>query len=293
MSLPDAAQEGGYAVASFEDAPAAATRSPSLTWTVFARAGIASTVQRIQRGEGALLAINLSLIAAQGAGWKLAVAQALVSGLTIALMYAYNDFYDAPADWNNPKKDRALISTYMEHRSRWLTAIFTLKFATVGLALAMLGTAPAAAVIGVMLVNLTYSHVLKGVPVLDVAWCGVWGTLYAAIVGAPLWMLLLVGLMTAICHLYQALDDRVPDAANGITTTAVRSPTLSRAVLVTLSALLFVVLREPLGAPWACSAAAPLALLFVGGSPATGWLLTKVYFGVVWLYLLGIAGAAG
>ena len=35
--------------------------------------------------------------------------------------------------------------------------------------------------------------------------------------------LVLIGLMTAVCHLYQALDDRTADAANAITTTAVRS----------------------------------------------------------------------
>ena len=38
------------------------------------------------------------------------------SVLAILVMYAFNDLYDAPVDWNNPKKDRALIATWIEHR---------------------------------------------------------------------------------------------------------------------------------------------------------------------------------
>ena len=99
--------------------------------------------------------------------------------------------------------------------------------------------------------------------------------------------------MTSVCHLYQTLDDRTSDAANGITTTAVRSATLSRNVLVALALLLFVVLRAPLGLAWALTAFTPVALYAAFGRPRTGWLLTKVYFGVVWLYLLEAARAIG
>jgi hypothetical protein len=99
--------------------------------------------------------------------------------------------------------------------------------------------------------------------------------------------------MTAICHLFQAVDDRVPDASNGIRTTAVRSPALARNVLVVLSLLLFLVLRAPLGTASALTAFTPLAIFFLVGSPATGWLLAKAYFGFMWLCVLGITGAAG
>ena len=99
--------------------------------------------------------------------------------------------------------------------------------------------------------------------------------------------------MTAVCHLFQTLDDRVPDAANGIRTTAVRSPILAGNVLIVLSLLVFLTLRAPLGAAGALTAFTPLALFFAVRNPGTAWLLTKAYFGVVWLYLLGISGAAG
>jgi 4-hydroxybenzoate polyprenyltransferase len=140
-----------------------------------------------------------------------------------------------------------------------------------------------AALAAVMGANVLYSILLKGVPVADVIWCGLWGALYAVIVTASPVLWVLVGLMTAICHLYQALDDRIADAANAITTTAVRSRTLSTAVLSVLSVLLCAVLRAPLGDVWALSAFVPLAIYFV----------TKAYFAVMWLSVLGLIRATG
>ena len=37
----------------------------------------------------------------------------------------------------------------------------------------------------------------------------------------------------------------------------------------------------------------PLALFFAVANPGIAWLLTKAYFGLVWLYLLGLPGATG
>lgn len=295
MDSRDAAKPWGDTPSSFAPPPRVAVAVPlrPTAATAIAWAGIASTLHRVQRGEGALLAVNVSLIAWHWPGLSWGVASIVVCVLTIGLMYALNDLYDAPTDANNPKKDRALIATYLEHRGASAAAIAVLKLFTIGFAYVTLGAQVAVAVVGAMVVNLVYSFWLKGVPVIDVVWCGVWGAVYAAIVSASVWVWAMVGLMTAICHLYQALDDRVSDAANAITTTAVRSPGLSTGVLAVLSVLLFAVLRAPLGDALALSAFTPLAIYFVSGSARTGWLLTKVYFGVVWLYLLEVAGAAG
>jgi 4-hydroxybenzoate polyprenyltransferase len=256
-------------------------------------AGTASTLHRVWRGEGALLAINLSLIAWRGLDRPQALAEALVSLLVIGLMYAVNDLWDAPTDANNPKKDRAVIAAYLAHRRAAIVGIVVLKALTLGFAAVALGAGATAAVAATMLVNVVYSGALKGVPVVDVAWCGVWGASYAAITGAPLALLVVVGLMTAICHLYQALDDRAADAANAITTTAVRSPALSRHVLVALSMLTCAALWAPLGPAGALTAFVPLAVYALVPSARIGWLLTKVYFGAVWLWLLGVTRALG
>lgn len=254
-------------------------------------AGVASTLHRVWRGEGALLAINLSLIAWRGLGRPEAAAEAVVSLVVIALMYAVNDLWDAPTDANNPKKDRAVIAAYLAHRRAAVAGIVVLKVATLGFAAATLGAGATLAVATTMLVNLVYSAALKGVPVVDVVWCGVWGASYAAITGAPVGLLVVVGLMTAVCHLYQALDDRVADAANAITTTAVRSAALSWGVLAALSAAMAATLWAPLGVVGALTAFTPLAIHGLVPSARSGWLLTKAYFAVAWLCLLGIGRA--
>jgi 4-hydroxybenzoate polyprenyltransferase len=247
------------------------------TVRALSRAGAASTLHRLRRGEGALLAVNLSLVARQATTVADAIAPALVSLLTIAAMYAFNDLYDAPTDRNNPKKDRAVV--------------LVASVLTVALALALVGDGAAIAVAGVMFVNLVYSTALKGVPVVDVVWCGLWGGLYAAVVGAPTPLLVVVGLMTAVCHLFQALDDRLADAEVGIETTAVRSPVLARNVLIALSLLLSLALWPVLGVA-AVTAFTPLAIFFTVGKASSGWLLTKLYFGILWLSLVGAASVA-
>jgi len=288
MNWSDTDQPVGAAAQPVSEGPLTWPAVSAVTW-----AGAASTIKRIRRGEGALLAVNLSLVVFQGQYLVRSVAQILVSVLALGTMYAFNDFYDAPTDSINPKKDRALIAAYLEHRGLCAAALVIGKMLTLALTLATLGASTAVMVAAVMVANGIYSTMLKGVPVIDVVWCGLWGALYAAIVPAPASLLFLVGLMTAVCHLYQTLDDRAADAANGVVTTAVRSLLLSRIVLGTLSVLLFVTLRAALGNAWALTAGVPLVLLFVAGNPRTGWLLTKLYFGVVWLYLLGVAHALG
>ena len=255
----------------------------SLLW-----AGTASTLHRVRRCEGALLAVNLSLIAYRGLSRPLALVEALISMLAIGVMYAFNDWHDAPTDSNNPKKDAALIGVYLEHRRISLAAIFLLKLVTLALALAFLSPHASLAVAAVMSANVVYSIALKGVPVVDVVWCGIWGAAYAAIVTANPAFWVIVALMTAVCHLYQALDDRGADAANAITTTAVRSPLLSTGVLTALCISLVIALRPPFGAAWAWTALLPLAIYFACREARTGWLLTKAYFAVMWLAVLGL-----
>jgi 4-hydroxybenzoate polyprenyltransferase len=261
----------------------------ALGWAV-----ASSTLHRIRRGEGALLAINLSLIAYHGTTFTVRGGmEALVSVLAILVMYAFNDLYDAPADWNNPKKDRALILTWIEYRYAGVLATFVLKLVTLAIAYVALGPGPATALAAVLVVNVVYSTMLKGVPIADVLAVWVWGSLYAGIVDPSFTVVFLVGLMTGVCHLFQALDDRTPDAANGIQTTAVRSAALSRNVLIALSLLLVGVLQASLGAAAAVTAFVPLAIFFVVRDAGLGWLLTKAYFAVIWLWFLGSTGAAG
>jgi 4-hydroxybenzoate polyprenyltransferase len=250
------------------------------------RALTASTLHRMRMGEGVLLAINASLVWQRAATLGDMVATSIVSGLTLGLMYAFNDAYDAAGDRHNPKKDQRVVATYLDHAMASYTAIFVGKALTLVLAYLACSPLVAAAVLASFAVNFVYSTRLKGVPVVDVAWCGVWGAAYAAIAQPSLQLLLLVGIMTAICHLYQALGDRFADAENRITTTAVFSRGLSIGVLLVLSIALVPLLLGPLGIIGACSAFIPFVLLFLVKDSHTAWLVTKAYFGIAWVFVL-------
>jgi len=274
-------------------APVAASHSGVFEAVLWAMA--ASTWHRVRRGEGALLAINFSLIALQtwqGGDLVRGAALAVVSTLAIGLMYAFNDLHDAPADWTNPKKDRRLIAIWVEQRGVGMLAIVTLKVVTLSLALATIGPRATAAVAAVMVVNVAYSMVLKGAPIADIVIVWLWGALYAAIVSPSVALVFLVGVMTGVCHLFQALGDRDADAANGIDTTAVHSTALARDVLIVLGLLLAFALYGSLGVVGAVSAVLPLLIFFAVADAAVGWLLTKGYFAIVWLAVLGAGGAA-
>jgi len=286
LAFVAAAAEAAYGQAAGERL----TLAKAKAW---AYAVLASTLLRLRRGEGALLAINVSIVLLHPSGGLYRYAAgAFISVLAMVSMYALNDAYDAPGDRNNPRKDRALVSIYLADRAQVLVSVLLLKIVTVVLAFTLLGLRAGAATAAVLLLNLVYSTALKGVPVVDVLWCGLWGAAYAAIVSASPSLLIVVGVMTAICHLYQTLNDRESDAVNGVKTTAVRSNELASGVMIALCTLLLLALRAPVG-PWSLTALLPLAFHFAVRKPATGWLLTKAYFAFAWLAVLGVVSATG
>ena len=261
--------------------PATTTPIALIAWAM-----AASTYHRILLGEGVLIAINVSILLHRGVGPGELIAGTIVTVLALGVMYAFNDAYDAVGDQHNPKKDQRQVSVYIDHRRTSYRILFVAKMLTVLLAWLLLGPTSAAATATVLAVNFIYSTALKGVPIVDVAWCCVWGAAFAAVVLASPDLMILTGLMTAICHLYQALGDRSADAQNRITTTAVFSSNVSAAVLFVLCAMIGVMLHGPLGALIALSALIPFALFFLVRNFHVGWMLTKVYFGVVWLLVL-------
>jgi 4-hydroxybenzoate polyprenyltransferase len=271
---------------------AAATRtSTGSPFPLIAWAMAASTYHRMWLGEGVLLAINVSILFYRAVGLADLIAGTIVSVLALGVMYAYNDVYDAESDRQNPKKDQRQVSVYIDYRQTCYRAIFGASVATIALAWVLIGPASATATAIVLAVNYVYSRALKGVPFVDVAWCGIWGAAFAAVVLPPADLMIMVGLMTAVCHLYQALGDRLADAQNRITTTAVFSSTGSATVLFVLSAMIGMLLRGPLGDLVALSAMIPFALFFLLRNTHLAWILTKLYYGLVWLAVLGQGNA--
>jgi 4-hydroxybenzoate polyprenyltransferase len=246
-------------------------------------------LNRLERGEGLLLAVNLSIILFARPDAATLLAQVVVSTAVLALLYGLNDVYDCGRDLNDPAKDQALARFCVAHRGRLLGILQLEKVAVVLSALALLGARSAGAVAALFLVNIAYSAVLKGKAGLDVLWVGLWGGLYAMGPGValPLEMVLLVGVMTSICHVFQILRDRDADDANQIQTSAVASRWLPFAQLGVCCAAMAAVLWASLGPLGAASAFVPLLLRLSPASNQTAWLASKAYYGIVWLLVLG------
>src|SRR4029453_4847752 len=127
----------------------AASLPRELLWAL-----VAPTSHRMRMGEGALLAINLSLIVSQPPPMLARIMGAVVSVLVIGLMYVFNDLHDAEDDRLNPKKDQRLVALYLENRRLCYGLVFVLKVVTVALAAVTLDGAAAATVVAVFLVNI-------------------------------------------------------------------------------------------------------------------------------------------
>lgn len=244
-----------------------------------ARGLILPLVRRIQIGEGALLAINGSLLFARPVPhpW----ARFVFSAAVLAAMYALNDCWDARRDMINPRKDQELASLLHRHRSRFAVALVVLH-----LLLVLVGSRLGVGLVtlAVLSVNALYSFALKGVPIVDVVMVGVWGAAYAALV-EPGGVLLAVGAMTAASHVFQAMGDREADLRSGVVTSAA-SRRLGMAMLAGSCFFLVIGLRPIVGLPISLLGLAPLVAVLAVRRSYLAWLASKLTFGLAWLVVL-------
>jgi hypothetical protein len=254
-------------------------------------AHVAPLVNRFWRGEGLLLAVNLSIVLAGRPDLATFLAQALVSTVVITLLYLLNDVWDCRQDLNDPGKDQSLVRFYVEYRSSFLAIVALESVGAVLLALTLLGPRSAIAAAAVLLVNVAYSTVLKGRAVVDVVVVAAWGAASAALPGnVPLSLLALVGIMTSICHVFQITRDRPFDDVNRIRTSAVVAPWLPVAQLAIGCLAMGLVLGYLLGPAVGLTAATPLVLRLLLRSNQAAWLLSKAYYAAIWLLALGAVG---
>jgi 4-hydroxybenzoate polyprenyltransferase len=258
------------------------------------QAVVLPTLRRLQRAEGVLLAINASIILTHPSSLPRMAAQLAVSAIVLALLYAYNDVYDCHADLANPKKDMALVRLLILHRAAIVRLLLVLSVAMVGVAQVTLGTASAVAVAAVLGINVVYSHYFKRMVVVDVLWVGLCGATYILTPGIPLdvGIVLLVGLMTAVSHVFQTLGDRNVDDRNAVSTTAVFSPGLATGLLVVFCGATAWVVARWFGLLAATTAFVPLVAYLVLRDAERAWLVAKAYFAVLWLALLGLTDVA-
>jgi 4-hydroxybenzoate polyprenyltransferase len=269
------------------------TPSAALTFDVrtVVQAVVLPTLRRLQRAEGVLLAINASIIVTHSSSPGRMATQVAVSAAVLALLYAYNDVYDCHADLENPKKDPELVHLLILHRPRIVRILLLLFVVMAGVALVTLGGASAAAVTAVLGINVVYSHFFKRIVVFDVLWVGLCGATYILTPGISLdvHIVLLVGLMTAMSHVFQTLGDRPVDDRNAVSTTAVFSPALATALLVAFCGAAAWMVGHWFGALGAASAFVPVAAHLAMRDADRAWLVSKAYFAALWLALLGLA----
>jgi 4-hydroxybenzoate polyprenyltransferase len=261
-------------------------RSPDPSARLLARGVALPLVRRVQVGEGVLLAINVSLSLALRLPALSAVLLALHSTVLLVQMYALNDWWDAARDLNNPRKDQLLASDLHTHRTLFARALGIGHVASVGWAFALLGWRCGLVTAGVLAVNAVYSFWLKGLPILDVIIVGLWGALFAALVG-PVRVVLPVGVMTAASHVFQAMGDRSVDLRAGITTTAA-SQRLALWVLAGCCVVLVLSTWAIVGFPLALAGLVPWIAALALRQSLAAWLASKLAFGVAWLGVLWV-----
>ncbi len=251
-------------------------------------ANLAPLLNRLRHGEGALLAVNLSIALSARPDARRLLAHVLVSTVVLALLYLLNDVQDCRHDLSDAGKDRAFASFCVRHREALARLLVLEQAGAIVLALALLGGRSAVAVAAVFLVNLAYSAVFKGRPAVDVLWVALWGACYAMVPGVelPARVLALVGVMTSICHVFQITRDRPVDDANRVRTSAVAIPWLPTMQLAVGCLAMGLILAPILGPAAAATAAVPLVLRFAVRSNQAAWLLSKTYYGAIWLLVL-------
>src|SRR5262249_49149751 len=130
--------------------------------------------------------------------------------ICIVALYLFNDIVDARDDQHNPKKDQRLAALYVQYRVLFAVVWFAFAILTL-LGGALLDPRAAFWIAAVSLLNGGYSLVSKRIPLVDVLSVGLWGAAYAAIVTDATACIVMIGAMTAICHIYQASEDREAD----------------------------------------------------------------------------------
>lgn len=237
-------------------------------------------LHRVRLGEGGLFLVNLALIWRARPAPAAGLLRSALSLLVLSALYEFNDLWDVRDDLKNPKKSRRLVLLLLRN-ARWFYLEFVAEQAVmIYVAYRFVGAASVGALLCVVLINAAYSTHLKGLPLLDVLSVGFWGASYAAIPETRWRICLLVGLLTAISHIYQMSLDMTIDRMNDVRTTAVHSRALMMTIFFLLCGSIALTLRRSLGGVAVVSGFVPLVLWFAF-SDKTAWFLSKIYCAII------------
>lgn len=248
---------------------------------------------KLLRAEGVLLVVNLSLAFSFNSAALLYNFKAmLLSTLVMAQLYAFNDVHDAANDVKDPDKPSGIANLILKKRRLFLIAVSAWAAAlAAGAYFFMPDSFPG--VLVMLTLNTAYSTVFKGLPIVDVLIVSAWGSCFALLLGLriPFDLLIVVGVMTGVSHIWQTMRDQTSDTASGIMTVAVFSRPSSVALAAILcSFLAFITFK--LSAGYMRFGAAGLAVLPLAFYALWSkkirrvWILSKIIFALIWFCLL-------
>ena len=243
-------------------------------------------VERVKKGEGGLILFNVLLSVFFYRNLSMVVLQSLLAILSMSMLYGFNDYVDRNADLVNPKKNPTLTKRIGQHHLYFILLNLLISFGCIALAIRLVDYKKGLLVAALLVVNMVYSLRVKSLPIADLIIVGIWGSLFVSIVAdVPYPLIGVVGLMTSIAHLFQAITDREVDAQNQVDTSATKfkNPIF---LLLGFSALLSYSIYLLLGVLAGASAFIPaLSFLWIKNVHTT-WNVSRVYFGTTWLLIL-------
>jgi 4-hydroxybenzoate polyprenyltransferase len=251
-----------------------------------------SLLFKILRGEGVLLFVNLSLLLSLKSDNFFYIGKTMaLSVLVLAQLYGFNDAHDAANDVKDPDKPAGVADVILKKHFLFLAATIAWAVALTAVAYFLMPDS-FYGVLAMFILNSLYSTVFKGLPVMDVLVVSAWGGCFPLLLGfgIPYDLLIVIGGMTGVSHVWQTLRDKDADMKLGITTVAVFSKSGSIVVVFVLCALIaYTVMPRFEGYIrifFGGLCLIPLLLFFYLRKIRIVWLASKVIFGVVWLALL-------
>ena len=240
--------------------------------------------QRLKRQEGALLGIVVSTLFFAGHSVSGIAGLSLLTLLTLSTLYFFNDLTDCVEDQSNPRKDKPYVDALNQHRPiLWVT--LAIQKAVILIATVFTyGFNLASVMAAIFVINIAYSLKIKGTPVVDVLWVGVWGAAIAGLAGLeqPWETYTIVGIMTAISHIYQVRIDAPVDQAHNLQTSAVVSLKMTEIQIILLCLGLALLIGSTTTSWLGITALTPW---FLGKylNSSRSWVLARYYFGIIWI----------
>jgi 4-hydroxybenzoate polyprenyltransferase len=248
---------------------------------------------KVLRAEGVLLAVNLSLLLVYKPGnFFYGVKAMLLSTLVLAQLYAFNDVHDAANDVKDPDKPAGIAALILKKHSLFMAGVIAWAAALAAAAYFFMPDSFYGTLV-MFALNTLYSTVFKGLPVMDVIIVGAWGTCFPMLLGLtmPFDLLVIVGGMTGVSHIWQTMRDQTSDTASGITTVAVFSR-FSPLVVAAILCLFLAGVTANRATGYVQPAVAVLSVLplvfyaFWSKKIRQVWVLSKIVFAFIWFCLL-------